>query len=127
MSKFLDILNESMPINTDEIDNLIEGKRALQRYLFDNGIKVQVKTFKDIITFTLPEGMVVEVEVVGVTNNVPTEDAEDPEQSIKNISAIAAMPDGKITSSTGRKLNKAKKTMADAAVKIAQSFKDTAG
>lgn len=45
-------------------DNLISGKDALEEFLFSKGVKdITVKTFRDEITFTLPDGSKVVVEV----------------------------------------------------------------
>jgi hypothetical protein len=123
MSEFLKVINENIP--TDDIDSLIEGKRALQRYLFDNGISVEVKSFKDIIKFKLPDGTVVDVEVINVTKGAVAEDGET-ESVASTIKAIADMPDGGLMTSTGRKFKKAKNTMANAAVKIAKKFEAAA-
>ena len=62
MSKFLEQIEHNMP--TDELDKLIEGKRALQRFLFNKNVKdIVVKQFRDEITFTLDDGSKVVVEV----------------------------------------------------------------
>ena len=61
MSKFLEQVEDNMP--TDELDNIIAGKRALQKFLFSKDVKVKVKQFRDEITFTLDDGSTVVVEV----------------------------------------------------------------
>ena len=77
-SKFLEQVELNMP--TDELDKLIEGKRALQRFLFNNGVKdIVVKQFRDEIIFTLDDGSKVKVEVkdyMPVVDSV--EDQENP-------------------------------------------------
>ena len=121
MSKFMNLLSEAIP--TDDLDAIITGKRAVQRALSEAGIKVDVKHFKDTMVIRLDDGMEVTLEVVSVQPGYPVEDAEDPAKSIQAISAIASMPDAKgVLNSTSRKLRKAKKTMANAAVKIAKQF-----
>jgi len=60
--KFLEQVESLMP--DDALDNIIEGKRALQRFLFTKGVKnVTVKRFKGEMTFTLDDGSQVFVEV----------------------------------------------------------------
>jgi len=60
--KFLEQVESLMP--DDALDNIIEGKRALQRFLSNKGVKnVAVKQFKDEMIFTLDDGSQVFVEV----------------------------------------------------------------
>ena len=61
---------------------------------------------------------------------IPVEDGETSARDVKTITAIAGLPDqgmGKMAmSTTARKLNRAKKTMASAAEVIAKNFKKAA-
>ena len=78
-SKFLEQVELNMP--TDELDKLIEGKRALQRFLFNKGVKdIVVKQFRDEIIFTLDDGSKVKVEVKDFTPAV--DGVEDQESFI---------------------------------------------
>ena len=75
----------------------------------------------------LDDGRVVELEVKDVQH---PEDNE-MKDSVEAINAIASLPDqglaaGMLTK-TGRNLKKAKKTMSDAALKIAKKFEKAAG
>lgn len=127
-SKFLEQVELNMP--TDELDKLIEGKRALQRFLFNNGVKdIVVKQFRDEIIFTLDDGSKVKVEVKDYTPAV--DGVEDQEDKIKKTAETAAtlfsIPDpgiGKlIPGSTAAKLQKAKKTLADKLIQKANSIR----
>lgn len=124
MTRFEKILNESIP--TEDLDKIIEGKRAVQRLLFDAGIKVDVKHHEDKMTIFLGDGMQVTLEVVDV--QLPVEDQEDDATNqVNTIAAIAGLPEPKgVLNGTSRKLRKAKKTMANAAVKIADKFDQAA-
>ena len=73
--KFLEQIESLMP--DDALDNIIEGKRALQRFLSNKGVKnVAVKQFKDEMTFTLDDGSQVVVEVTDYKKVDGVEDGE---------------------------------------------------
>jgi len=73
--KFLEQVESLMP--DDALDNIIEGKRALQRFLSTKGVKnVTVKQFKDEMTFTLDDGSHVVVEVTDYKKVDALEDNE---------------------------------------------------
>ena len=73
--KFLEQVESLMP--DDALDNIIEGKRALQRFLSNKGVKnVAVKQFKDEMTFTLDDGSQVVVEVTDYKKVDAREDNE---------------------------------------------------
>lgn len=126
MSKFLESIEQNMP--SRDIDTLTAAKRDIQRLLSRKGVSISSRVFADVLTITLEDGRTVELEVKNVkqpsTSNV--EDAEDSAATINTITAIASMPDqgvGKmLTSTTARKLQAAKRKMADAADKIADKF-----
>ena len=73
--KFLEQVESLMP--DDALDNIIEGKRALQRFLSNKGVKnVAVRQFKDEMTFTLDDGSQVAVEVTNYKKVTAHEDQE---------------------------------------------------
>lgn len=127
-SKFLEQVELNMP--TDELDKLIEGKRALQRFLFNKGVKdIVVKQFRDEIIFTLDDGSKVKVEV---KDYMPAVDGvEDQESDISKTAATAAAvlsipdqgPKSLIPGSTASKVQKAKKALADKLIKAANKVK----
>ncbi len=86
MSKFLEQVEENMP--TDELDNIIAGKRALQKFLFGKDVKVEVKTFRDEITFTLDDGSKVVVEVKDYKS---VDGVEDGEINPKKMEALSTL------------------------------------
>jgi hypothetical protein len=109
--KFLEQVESLMP--DDALDNIIEGKRALQRFLSNKGVKnVAVKQFKDEMTFTLDDGSQVVVEVKDYKKVEGVEDGEmDIESSAKTLGAVLAIPDGGVKgmlTKTGRKVKKVK-------------------
>jgi hypothetical protein len=124
MSKFLNIVEDNTP--ESDIDIKTAAKRHLQRMLMDCDIKVKAPTFKDILYVELTDGRVVELEVKKVVNKSSEEEAEDPGNAISAMTAIANIPDqgfGKqLTSSSARKMQMAKRKMADAALKFADDF-----
>ena len=125
MSKFLNLVEDHKP--EKDIDKLTDGKRSLQRLLLKNKIEAHGVAFQDIIRVRLDDGRVVELEVKDVQH---PEDNE-MKDSVEAINAIASLPDqglaaGMLTK-TGRNLKKAKKTMSDAALKIAKKFEKAAG
>ena len=100
MSKFLEQVEDSMP--SDALDNIIDGKRELQRFLFNKGVKnVEVKQFRDEMTFTLDDGSKVIVEVKDYKKVISHEDQEgevsdDELQKIANtIKTVVALPTDK--------------------------------
>lgn len=85
--KFLEQVESLMP--DDALDNIIEGKRALQRFLSNKGVKnVAVKQFKDEMTFTLDDGSQVVVEV---TDYKKVDGVEDGEVDSKKIDAMSTV------------------------------------
>ncbi len=73
--KFLEQIESLMP--DDALDNIIEGKRALQRFLSNKGVKnVAVEHDKDEMTFTLDDGSQVVVEVTDYKKVDGVEDGE---------------------------------------------------
>ena len=86
MSKFLEQVEDNMP--TDALDNIIAGKRALQKFLFGKDVKVQVKQFRDEITFTLDDGSTVVVEVKDYKS---VDGVEDGEVSDKKLNAVSTL------------------------------------
>jgi hypothetical protein len=108
--KFLEQIESLMP--DDALDNITEGKRALQRFLFNKGVKnVAVKQFKNEITFTLEDGSKVVVEVKDYKSVDGVEDEGDIEKSAKTLGAVLAIPDGGIKgmlTKTGRRVKKVK-------------------
>ena len=85
--KFLEQVESLMP--DDALDNIIEGKRALQRFLSNKGVKnVAVKQFKDEMTFTLDDGSQVVVEV---TDYKKVDGIEDGEVSPKKLDAMSTI------------------------------------
>lgn len=124
MSKFLEIVEGNTP--DVDLDSLIDAKRSLQRMLIKLGVKVEAKIFKDILLIKLQDGRTVELEVKSVTKS-SEEEAEDPNNVVSAIGAIAGLPDQsqsiQASSPTARKLGGAKRKMADAADKLADQFK----
>jgi hypothetical protein len=124
MSKFLNIVEDNTP--ESDIDIKTAAKRMLQRTLMDCDIKVKAPAFKDTLYVELSDGRIVELEVKKVIVKSAEEEAEDPGNAISAMTAIANLPDqafGKqLTSSTARKMQLAKRKMADAALKFADDF-----
>jgi hypothetical protein len=124
MSKFLEIVEGNTP--DVDLDSLIDAKRSLQRMLIKLGVKVEAKIFKDILLIKLQDGRTVELEVKSVTKS-SEEEAEDPNNVVSAIGAIAGLPDQsqsiQASNPTARKLGGAKRKMADAADKLADQFK----
>ena len=124
MSKFLEIVEGNTP--DVDLDSLIDAKRSLQRMLIKLGVKVEAKIFKDILLIKLQDGRTVELEVKSVTKS-SEEEAEDPNNVVSAIGAIAGLPDQsqsiQASSPTARKFGGAKRKMADAADKLADQFK----
>ena len=124
MSKFLTIVEGNLP--EQDIDKLTSAKRELQRLFNTKGIKCSAKTFKDIICINVG-GKVVELEIKNVRETA-SEDAED-RTSVDAVTAIANMPDqkpGRPLGNSSRKLYKARDTIANAAVKVADRFNKAA-
>jgi hypothetical protein len=128
MSKFLDIIEGSMP--DSDIDATMKAKRDLQQFFAAKGIQSVAKTFRDEIIIHL-DGSIVTIAIKAVQKidhsaNDTEEEAEDPAKTIKAISAIASLPDqglgAQMMSSTSRKLQMAKRNMASAAEKISKDF-----
>ena len=90
MDKFLGLIESHTP--ADMLDDIIKGKRELQRFLLANGVKSDVKTFKDTLSFKLPSGLQVTVEVVEVTGPI-----EDQEEELDPIETIVSLDDDKIS------------------------------
>jgi len=129
MSKFLEQVEDSMP--SDALDNIIDGKRELQRFLFNKGVKnVEVKQFRDEITFTLDDGSKVIVEVKDYKKAISHEDQEgevsdDELQKIANtIKTVVALP-------TDRELKKKQGGVAgfggDPIIKKVRALRQSAG
>lgn len=78
---------------TDALDNIIDGKRELQRFLFGKGVKnVEVRAFKDEITFTLDDGSKVVVEVKDYQKAGGVDGMEDGEDKVdKRINAASTL------------------------------------
>jgi hypothetical protein len=123
MSKFLEIVENNNP--EVDLDSITEVKRELQRMLIKMGISAKASFTNNILYVTLPDKRVVELEVKNV-KAAREEEAEDPTATVSAITAIAGLPDqglGKqMMSSTSRKLQLAKRNMADAAEKISKKF-----
>ncbi len=128
MSKFLEIVENNNP--EVDLDSITEVKRELQRMLIKMGISAKASFTNNILYVTLPDKRVVELEVKNV-KAAREEEAEDPTATVSAITAIAGLPDqglGKqMMSSTSRKLQLAKRNMANAAEKISKKFLDAAG
>ena len=126
MSKFLNLVENNLP--PQDLDKNREVIQELQRLFASKGIKSTPKTFKDVITITVG-GKSVDLELKHITQSTE-EEAEDPSATINAITAIAGLPDqgmkGFVPGTTASKLQTAKRTMADAAVKIATKFKNAA-
>ena len=129
MSKFLEQVEDSMP--SDALDNIIDGKRELQRFLFNKGVKnVEVKQFRDEMTFTLDDGSKVIVEVKDYKKAISHEDQEgevsdDELQKIANtIKTVVALP-------TDRELKKKQGGVAgfggDPIIKKVRALRQSAG
>jgi len=122
MSKFLEAVEDNLP--EDDLDELMDAKRALQRFLASKDVKVTAKTFRDIVNIELEDGRVVKLEVKGITPPV-----EDGEMSLGDaLGAVASIPDQglkkNLLSPTSRALTGAKKNMAQAAKNISQKMLD---
>jgi hypothetical protein len=127
MNKFLNLVENNLP--PQDLDKNREVLRELQQLFNKAGITSSLKTFKDIVTITVGDNTI-DLQLKHIYK-AAEEEAEDPGASeIKTIQAIAGLPDqsfGKLaTSTTARNLQKAKRTMADAAVKIATKFQTAA-
>jgi len=112
--KFLEQVESLMP--DDALDNIIEGKRALQRFLSNKGVKnVAVKQFRDEMTFTLDDGSQVVVEVKDFKKVDAHEDQEMTiDQTAKTLGSVLSIPDGGLKgnlSPTSRRVKKIKKDM----------------
>lgn len=83
MSRFLESIENNMP--EKDLDLLIAGKRALQRFLIGKEIKNSVKVFKDEVSITLDDGSVVTLEVTDFKPAV-----EDGEMDIRDTAETAA-------------------------------------
>ena len=122
MSKFLNIVENNLP--PQDLDKKREALRELQQLFASKNIKSSLKTFRDIVTITVGD-KIIDLELKNISST-SEEEAEDPSNSIKAITAIASLPDqgfGKqLTSSTARKLQMAKRNMASAAEKISKDF-----
>ena len=127
MNKFLELVEENNP--EKDIDALTDAKRSLQRLLMKSKIETHGRAFEDILSVRLDDGRVVELEVKDVQH--PIEDDESLKDSVGAITAIAGLPDqgimGGALTKTGRRLKRAKQTMASAAEKIAKKFDTAAG
>ena len=134
MNKFLELVEENSP--EQDIDALTDAKRSLQRLLLKSKIEAYGKAFEDILSVRLDDGRVVELEVKDV--QPPAEDNQSGAgggtsvgSEVGAIAAIAGLPDqgalkGALTK-TGRRLKRAKQTMASAAEKIAKKLDKAAG
>jgi hypothetical protein len=112
--KFLEQVESLMP--DDALDNIIEGKRALQRFLSNKGVKnVAVKQFRDEMTFTLDDGSQVVVEIKDFKKVDAHEDQEMTiDQTAKTLGSVLSIPDGGLKgnlSPTSRRVKKIKKDM----------------
>lgn len=126
MSKFLEGIETNMP--EKDIDLLTSGKRALQRLLLSKNIKADAKVFVDELNVTLEDGTVVTLEVKNVARPIGQEEEEgDIEKTAKTAAAVLSIPDqglGKqLLSSTARKVQLAKRKLADRLVQAADKIK----
>lgn len=88
MSKFLEQIEDSMP--DDALDNIIEGKRELQRFLFNKGVKrVEVRHDSDVLTFTLDNGSRVIVEVKDYQKKVDGVEDQEAETSEDDLTKVS--------------------------------------
>ena len=122
MSKFLNIVENNLP--PQDLDKNREVLRNLQQLFNKAGIISSLKTFSDIVTITVGD-KIIDLELKNISPR-SEEEAEDYAAKISAITAIAGLPDqgmkGIIPGTTAGKLQKAKKTMADAAIKIADKL-----
>jgi len=114
MSKFLKLVKENRPgedIYTVELKD-VNGELVDSFVMFGTG-----SPFENFGRFKEEFG-----------SPIPIEDDEGLKDSVEAISAIANLPDqgalGQMTSSTARKLQLAKRKMANAALSIARKFDD---
>lgn len=124
--KFLEQVESLMP--DDALDNIIEGKRALQRFLYNKGVKnVAVKQFKDEMTFTLDDGSQVVVEVKDFKKVDAHEDQEMTiDQTAKTLGSVLSIPDGGLKgnlSPTSRRVKKIKQDMLKKVETAAKNIK----
>ena len=127
MSKFLELVEENTPGTSGVGPFTVEYKDARGKVLSILTIPDSVgSSYDNFLDFARVSGGSLEVV------DQPVEDAEgDMKDSVEAISAIASLPDqgfikGGLTK-TGRRLKRAKSTMASAAEKIAKKFDKAAG
>ena len=117
MSKFLKLIEENKPG---------EGPFTVE-YKDKNGNLMATVTLPNDVGSSY-ENFLKFAEESGGQLNVEDNEMKD---SVEAISAIASLPDQGLAagmlSKTGRNLKKAKKTMSDAALKIAKKFEAAAG
>ncbi len=122
MSRFLESIENNMP--EKDLDLLIAGKRALQRFLIGKEIKNSVKVFKDEVSITLDDGSVVTLEVTDFKPAV--EDESTIQDTAKTAAAVLAIPDQGMKSlvpgSAAAKVQKAKKELANKLVAAAKKI-----
>jgi len=123
MSRFLESIENNMP--EKDLDLLIAGKRALQRFLIGKEIKNSVKTFKDEVSITLDDGSVVTLEVTDFKPAV--EDESTIRDTAETAAAVLSIPNPGIKAlvpgSPAAKVQKAKKELANKLVKAAEKIK----
>lgn len=129
MSKFLDLIEENTPdLNLDE---KIAAKRALQRCLMEKDIKCDVDQRSEDVMIHLPDGRIVKLEVKEFVNvedqemmaATDTKKMTDMANTAAKIMAIKSPSlKDQVVNPASRKIQMAKRTLADKVYKAAKKF-----